>query len=76
MNIIGYISGTCSLSGTLSAAGGGSSDPYTGEYTVIPSEEQQTLATTGKRMLEDVVVEPIPDNYGRIAWNGSTLMVY
>ena len=76
MNITGYISGTSSLSGTLSAAGGGSGTPYTGEYTVIPSEEQQTLETAGKSMREDVTVEPITDNYGRIAWNGSYLMVY
>ena len=50
-------------------------DPYTGEYTVTPSAETQTLYTNGLRMTDDVVIAPIPQNYGLITWNGSTLTV-
>ena len=49
---------------------------YEGNYTVTPSESTQTLSTSGMRMTDNVTVEPIPSNYGRILWNGSTLTVY
>ena len=48
---------------------------YTGSYEVTPSAETQTLATNGYRMTADVVVNPIPSNYGLIGWNGSILTV-
>ena len=51
-------------------------DPYTGDYVVTPSEETQTLETYNKRMTDNVTINPIPSNYGRIAWNGATLLVF
>lgn len=51
-------------------------DPYTGDYVVTPSEETQTLETYNKRMTDNVTINPIPNNYGRIAWNGTTLIVF
>lgn len=48
---------------------------YTGPVEVTPSPETQTLATTGFIMPSDVVINPIPSNYGLITWNGSTLTV-
>ena len=50
--------------------------PYEGEYTVTPGEDAQALPTAGKSLAQDVTVEPIPSNYGRIAWNGAAIMVY
>lgn len=50
--------------------------PYEGEYLVTPSESPQTLVTSGKRLDQDVVVEAIPSNYGRIAYNGSVITVW
>ena len=50
--------------------------PYEGEYTVVPGEDAQALPTAGKSLAQDVTVEPIPSNYGRIAWNGAAIMVY
>lgn len=35
-------------------------DHYDGPYTVTPSTQQQTLATTYKTMMQDVTVEEIP----------------
>ena len=49
---------------------------YTGPRVITPTEETQTLATANKSVLENIVVEPIPTNYGRIEWNGSVLRVY
>ena len=48
---------------------------YEGNYVVEPSSEEQVLATRDKVMDQDVVVCPIPSNYGLITWNGAVLTV-
>lgn len=48
---------------------------YTGALTVTPSQNTQTLQTTGMVLDGDVVVDPIPSNYGLITWNGSALVI-
>ena len=48
---------------------------YDGPMEVTPTQETQTLSTTMKSVLGDIVVNPIPNNYGLITWNGSTLTV-
>ena len=50
-------------------------EPFTGEYTVVPTTEQQILQTKNLRMTDNVVVEAIPENYGLITWDGSTITV-
>lgn len=50
-------------------------DTYTGSYEVTPSAETQTLATANKVLTEDIVVNPIPSNYGLITYNGSFITV-
>ncbi len=50
-------------------------DPYTGAYEVTPSEETQTLETNNMRMTGNVTINPIPNNYGLITWNGSIITV-
>lgn len=49
--------------------------PYSGEYEVTPSQETQVLYTEGKALAENVIVHPIPSNYGLITWNGAVLTV-
>lgn len=49
--------------------------PYEGSYTVTPSAQTQVLETNGLRMTGDVTVEPIPNNYGLITWDGTVLTV-
>ena len=50
-------------------------DPYTGDYSVTPSAEAQVLQTDGLRMTDNITVNPIPNNYGLITWDGSTITV-
>lgn len=50
-------------------------DWYEGEYTVEPTEEAQIIPTTGKSMMQDFIVAPIPNNYGLITWDGHTITV-
>ena len=49
--------------------------PYGGAYEVTPSREAQTLATASRTLSQNVVVNPIPSNYGLIEWDGSKLRV-
>lgn len=48
---------------------------YTGETVVTPSDTEQVLATAEKVVTRNIVINPIPSNYGLITWNGSTLTV-
>lgn len=48
---------------------------YSGEYRFTPSSEAQTIPTAGKTLTLDIVVDPIPSNYGLITWDGSALTV-
>lgn len=48
---------------------------WEGPYEVTPQATAQTLATSGLQMASDLVVAPIPSDWGRITWDGSTLTV-
>ena len=61
--------------GTLIARDYVERDPYEGPYEITPAAEAQTLLTDNLRMTDNIVVAAIPDNYGLITWNGSTLTV-
>ena len=50
-------------------------DEYEGPYQVTPTTTAQTLATRGLLSTADIVVNPIPSNYGLIQWNGAVLTV-
>jgi hypothetical protein len=49
--------------------------PYTGDYTITPTQETQVLMTSNLRMTDNVTINPIPSNYGLITWDGSKLTV-
>lgn len=48
---------------------------YDGPMEVTPTRETQTLATAMRSLTGNVIINPIPQNYGLITWNGSTLTV-
>ncbi len=49
--------------------------PYEGEYIVDPTTETQILLTKNLRMIDNLVINPIPNNYGLVTWNGSFLVI-
>lgn len=51
------------------------SPKYRGSYEFTPSEEQQIVQIDGKMAEENIVIKPIPSNYGLITWDGVTLTV-
>lgn len=48
---------------------------YEGPTVVVPSDSAQTLSTEGTTLMSDIVVQPIPSNWGRISYDGSTITV-
>lgn len=74
------VSGDASLTAQINGSGGVFIPvypaSYTGETEVTPSEETQTLLTHGLVVVQDIVINPIPTNYGRIAYSGGLLTVY
>ena len=48
---------------------------YEGAYEFTPSAEVQTLASTDTVMHRDIVINPIPSNYGRITYDGTVITV-
>ena len=49
--------------------------PYGGAYEVTPSSETQTLPTESRMLAQNIVVNPVPSNYGLFTWDGSTITV-
>lgn len=50
--------------------------PYTGSYTVVSAlYETQTMETNGKRMTDDVTIEPIPVTTTTNPYGGQTVVI-
>ena len=50
-------------------------DIYDGGYEFTPTQETQTVHTRNKTLLENITINPIPNNYGLITYNGSFITV-
>ena len=50
-------------------------DPYEGSYDITPTTERQIIQMAHKEAIQDLIIEPIPQNYGLITWNGSYITV-
>lgn len=60
----------------ISTGGGGGARPhYHGQTEFTPTQTYQTAHTAGLVVDTDIVIEPIPSNYGKITWNGAVLTV-
>lgn len=70
----GQLSGGGTLNGTLQR-GSGMLPPYEGSYEVTPTQSTQILNTENRSTMQDIVINPIPSNYGLITWDGLVLTV-
>ena len=70
-NLCGALSSaSASLGGKLSAG------YLLQDKTIVPSADEQTItADVGFGGLKSVTISPIPQNYGLISWDGSTITV-
>ena len=48
---------------------------YDGPYEFTPSQETQMVSTAEKLLLENIVINPIPSNYGLVTYNGSIITI-
>ena len=74
----GKFSGTLTAESTLQGGlsiSSGDVPLYTGPYVFTPTDDAQTVQVSGKKATENITINPIPSNYGRITWNGATLTV-
>lgn len=73
--ISGFLSAPQIIEGALTIPSATGVTPYTGDYEVTPSTEAQTLSTNQLFMDGDVIINPIPNNYGLITYNGVSITV-
>ena len=69
------LSGVQSLTATLSLPQAEAVDEYSGPYEFTPGNAPQVVEIANKKATADITIGPIPDNYGLITWDGSTLTV-
>lgn len=76
-NLAGSLQNVSSLSGTLSKKLVDNLEypRYSGETVFTPSSEEQIIDISHTVVLENIVINPIPSNYGLVTWNGSTLTI-
>lgn len=48
---------------------------YDGGYVFTPTENTQTVVIEDMVARQNIVINPIPSNWGKITWNGNTLTV-
>lgn len=48
---------------------------YDGPTEFVPTGEYQVIHVAGRAVVQDIVVDPIPSNYGLITYDGSKLTV-
>ena len=69
------LAGEATLSAGLTIPQAVAVEEYTGPYEFEPLAEEQVVEISGKRATQDITIGAIPQNYGLITWNGSTLTV-
>ena len=79
LNGIGRIDGTLSGMATLNAGltvpEVVEPNPFTGAYQYTPTQQSQTIEIQGLQAVENIIINPIPHNYGLISWNGLGIRV-
>lgn len=89
MNVYGVITGRLTPAGTLSASltanktlkgtltvpSTAGVEKYRGEYEFTPGANSQTVEIEGLLAMQDIIINPIPDNWGLITYDGSGIRV-
>lgn len=48
---------------------------YDGDYEYTPNGTTQIVEAKNLTLADNIIINPIPNNYGLITWDGSTLTV-
>lgn len=73
--VTGSLSNSISVTGKLTVPEVIDTRHYQGVYEFTPSDETQIIPTSGLKLTQDIVINPIPSNYGLVTWNGSQLTI-
>ena len=73
--LTGELSATEKIDGLLTIPNAILPPSYEGEYAVTPTEEAQVLDTDHLYMMDNITINPIPNNYGLITYDGSIITV-
>lgn len=49
-------------------------EEYAGEYEVTPKDTKQIMLTKGKRLEDDIIINPIPERYGLITYDHNKII--
>lgn len=63
------------VSGNILMAGAGDVPYFSGAYEYTPTQTVQTIQIANKMATANIIINPIPNNYGLVTWNGATLTV-
>lgn len=74
-SLIGQLSGQNSITADITVPTIVDTDPFMGEYRYEPTNQTQTIEIEGLKATANIIIDPIPQNYGLITWDGSTLTV-
>ena len=73
--ITGVLRGVGRVSGGISKPTTAQVEEYTGDYEFTPTRSTQVIEFANKKATADIIINPIPKNYGLVTWNGSVLTV-
>ena len=71
----GVLSGTGGISGGLSVPEVIANERYRGSYQFTPTEQTQEIQIADKTATQNIIIAPIPQNYGLITYNGVGIRV-
>lgn len=73
--MLGVLTAAATLNGILTVPRALNVEEYMGPYEFSPSQQAQTINIQYKTAMQNITINPIPENYGLITWNGSALTV-
>lgn len=59
----------------ITGSGGTPVPKYTGPYEFTPTAETQVVAIEAKMATENITINPIPQNYGLVTYNGRIITI-
>ena len=74
-SIKGTLGGMGSIKGVISVPTTIDVDIYDGVTEVTPSTQMQVLPVRNKTVTDNIIINPIPSNYGLVTWDGSRLTI-
>lgn len=72
--LVGSLSSAMTLQGSLTVPAS-ASQFYDGEYEFIPTTSAQVIEIDHLEARQNITIDPIPQNYGLITYNGTSITV-